>query len=517
MSWTEVFPVMTDEMVFDFISGVSPEHQSLLDRWLGIEMVYNEKANPKHLISTCLFWKRDYLNEGELPVISRESIVNAEALGLIGRYAPWESYALPLLEGAKSLREESANATLRVYLANDLSFLIDELADAGCEVHLMKSSSIRHNPGAMWRFLALENASDTCPVTITDSDRLKDVLSDLARTEAAQKVGVGGWRVPYDFKGSKEEGYRPMSAAQFGSMMAYPMQLLMEAFIWHNLNDTMPTTVKLEGLRENQIVGTIWPDYGFDEWFLLAVMYPRMAQNGLLTFFPWDKDTPGQFYTLDIEYCTWANPKSELINYPNPELALGDVIRPWAEWKDEARLRVRTETTVVKRPRRRIGPHHGILNHRQRNGIEKFPKFAGELSSFLIGASADVTEPWWVDLNPQLRLSSDGGELFLDRRYDEADVVFCGYYFIKINASIAEWARSKELDERIWSEGKLLKVPKLEGPMTLWRTEFSRKFHEDLAKQVPLVKAEILMRAWMDQGKVNTAETTAKQMGWKVR
>ena len=88
---------------------------------------------------------------------------------------------------------------------------------------------------------------------------------------------------------------------------------------------------------------------------------------------------------------------------------------------------------------------------------------------------------------------------------------------MKITNDIAEWARRHELDEKVWGEGKLLKVPKLEGPMTLWKTEFSRKFHKGLVSQVPFVKAEILFRAWMDQGKVAFAETTAKQMGWRVR
>ena len=128
-----------------------------------------------------------------------------------------------------------------------------------------------------------------------------------------------------------------------------------------------------------------------------------------------------------------------------------------------------------------------------------------------------MTKPRFVDLNPQLHLSSNGGELFLDRRYEDFDVGFCGFYFIKITAAIAEWARRYELDEKVWGEGKLLKVPKLEGPMTLWKTEFSRQFHVELVSQVPSVKTEILLRAWMEQGKVSFAETTAKQMGWKVR
>jgi len=514
MSWSDVFPVFTDEFVESFENEALPDEKLECGSLFEIEAIYNSRTGCRHLVATTLFWKQDRLINGDLPEITRGSMIHAEELGLAGRYPPWESYVVPILEGAVALGRARRDVAIRVYLAKDLEFLIRDLVKVGCEVYLMKSCSIRHNPGAMWRFLALENSS--CPVTITDSDRIKWVLADIARTEAAQRVGVGGWRVPY-FYSAPDEGYRPMSAAQFGSHHSYPMRLLMQAFVWHHLRGTMPTRCRLEGLREAEVAGRWWPDYGFDEWFLLAVMYPRMAHEGLLTFFPWDMESPGQFFALDIEYCTWANPQSELIYYPNPEFALGDVIRPWAEWRDDTKLRVRTKTLPVCRARKKIGPLHKLHKNSQRDWTGEFSQYAGDLPSFLAEASANVIEPGFVDLNPQLHLASNGGELFLDRRYDDFDVVFCGNYFIKITSAIAEWARSCELDARVWGERKLLKVPKLEGPMTLWKTEFSRKFHEELVRQIPFVKAEILLRAWIDQGKVTFAETTATQMGWKVR
>lgn len=514
MSWTDLFPVLTDEMVEQYANLATKVEKLECEGWFEVDEIYNSQCNYRHLVATCLFWKWDNLRDGEIQEVTRDSMMGAEELGLAGRLPPWKGYVMPLLASARKLKKRRDEIAIRVYLAQDLGFLVEDLVKAGCEVHLMKGSSIRHNPGAMWRFLALEDAA--CPVTVTDSDRMNWVLADVARTEAAQRVGVGGWRVPYDFSGPAE-GYRPINAGQFGSHHSYPMRRLMQAFVWHHLRGTMPTSCTLEGLREREIAGTQWPDYGFDEWFLLAAMYPRMVEAGLLTFVPWDIPSLGQFFALDIEYCTWANPKSELINYRNPEGALGDVIRPWAEWKNDTPLRVRPGTRVIQRARMKIGPLHGIHHHVQRLGLEQHPQYLGNLPTLLERVAAQETETWWVDLNPQLHLSADGGELFLDRRYEEMDVVFCGYYFIKIMPSIAEWARSCELDESVWGEGKLLKIPKLEGPLTLWKTEFSRRFHEDLVSHVPFVKAEILMRAWMDQGKVAIAETTARQMGWKVR
>jgi hypothetical protein len=75
-----------------------------------------------------------------------------------------------------------------------MEFLVPDLVEQDCEVHLMKSSSVRHSPEAMWRFLALEHDGF---VTITDSDRPAEVIRDLERTEELLTHGLGHWRVPY--------------------------------------------------------------------------------------------------------------------------------------------------------------------------------------------------------------------------------------------------------------------------------------------------------------------------------
>lgn len=59
-----------------------------------------------------------------------------------------------------------------------------------------------------------------------------------------------------------------------------------------------------------------WPDYGFEEWFLTAVIYPRMAGSGVLTFLqPTDQSV---LLTLDIEYVTRADSNSEIFYYGDP-------------------------------------------------------------------------------------------------------------------------------------------------------------------------------------------------------
>ena len=314
MSWSQCFPIFDDEMVSRFSRDASDREKAEMEELFGIERIINPKPHAEHLVSSSLFWKRD-VEVQDLGLITREMMENAEALGLQGRFPPWRHYVTPLLEGADLLRRHRKDASFRVYLANDLSFLIDDLVEAGCEIYLMMSSSICHNPGAMWRFLALEDQFAT--VTVTDADRARNVLADVERSIAARKADVGGWRVAYVFEGgyfrAGYEGYRPMIACQFGTCVAYPMIDILKSFVWHSKNGLMRDRCILGDTGDVGIFGTRWPDFGFDEWFLLAAIYPRMACAGLLTFIPWNGPPLNQFFALDIEYVTWANQNSEIV------------------------------------------------------------------------------------------------------------------------------------------------------------------------------------------------------------
>ena len=96
------------------------------------------------------------------------------------------------------------------------------------------------------------------------------------------------------------------------------MQLLCEAFLWHTLKGNIPTVFQRGSEKPIPIFGTDWPNYGFDEWFLLAAVYPRMAIHGVLTFVEWNDRFLNHWFALDIEYCTWANPQSEIIYHSEP-------------------------------------------------------------------------------------------------------------------------------------------------------------------------------------------------------
>ncbi|MBK1835356.1 hypothetical protein [Roseibacillus ishigakijimensis] len=79
----------------------------------------------------------------------------------------------------------------------------------------------------------------------------------------------------------------------------------------------METKVRV-GEGAETIFGSSWPDYGYDEWFLLTALYPRMVWGGVLTFVGWEDRGLNHWFALDIEYCTWANPQSEILHHTNP-------------------------------------------------------------------------------------------------------------------------------------------------------------------------------------------------------
>ena len=327
MSWTDVFPVLGDEQVADFQTLVNGHERGMLDDCFDVLRVENRRAGTGHLVATSLFWKPAHAAEPDFPVPDRRILREAGKHGLISRHAPWEHYIQPLLDGAEALQETRPDVVFRVYLARDLEFLVNDLVRVGCEVVVMKGSSLRHNPGAMWRFLAFEEEGRT--VTITDADHAPEILHNIERTEQAVAAGHGLWRAPYMLDGGGPDNdpgfYRPINSCQFGGKGGFPVRELMEAMVWHTMRGSMPRHCRIGGrgepLSEVSIYGAQWPSYGFDEWFLLAALYPRMAMHGVLTFVGWNDRTANHWLALDIEYVTWANPRSEILYFAPTPLA----------------------------------------------------------------------------------------------------------------------------------------------------------------------------------------------------
>jgi hypothetical protein len=323
MSWTQIFPVLTDEMVSDYLEGATEGEKSKYEEWLGVKRVVPEslgirakvtlensggELGRKSIVSATLFWKHINSGDPDLPVPTREFLTDARTLGLVKRFSPWESYIAPLLLRTADIVRDHPQVTFRLYLGSDLEFLIPELSAVGWEIHLMKSPSIRYCPGGFWRFLALE---EDAIVTVIDTDRISRAPSEICRSEEMARMGLGLWRVPgyYNAEPREHVRYRPILGGHFGALGNLPMRTLVEAFLWHSEHETLRKTAFVPGVGELPIQFATWPNYGFDEWFQLAVLYPRLVQRGTLTFIP--KDARSLFLPVDLEYAQWANPNSE--------------------------------------------------------------------------------------------------------------------------------------------------------------------------------------------------------------
>jgi hypothetical protein len=144
---------------------------------------------------------------------------------------------------------------------------------------------------------------------------MNEVDHEIARTASMAEMGLGLWRVPgyYNADLSKQVRYRPILGGHFGAKGGIPVRELIEAFVWHWQHGTLPKTARIPGLGERPIQFSEWPDYGFDEWFQLAALYPRLAPAGTLTFIP--SDARSLLLPIDVEYATWANPRSECVYF----------------------------------------------------------------------------------------------------------------------------------------------------------------------------------------------------------
>ncbi|WP_367871107.1 hypothetical protein [Luteolibacter sp. Populi] len=322
MSWTDIFPLLDDSMIEAFEAGVTTAEREEFAEWFEVKEIHRpdgkgndaHESPEKHVVSVTLFWKHVNGGDPDLPVPTRDLLIDARRLGLVKRFSPWDCYIDPIFLYGPDAMKRHPEASFRIYLAADLDFLIPELIGAGWEVHLMRSPSIRYCPGGFWRFLALEEAGTL--VTVIDSDRIGQVSGDIERTELMNRLGLSLWRVPgyYNADTSKEVRYRPILGGHFGARGgSIPVRKLIETFIWHWRHGSLPLTANIPGYGERPMKFANWPDYGFDEWFQLAAMYPHLAPGGTLSFIP--VDARSMLLPVDIEYATWANPKSETVYF----------------------------------------------------------------------------------------------------------------------------------------------------------------------------------------------------------
>lgn len=503
-----MYPLFDDSKIDSYLEQSSDSEQTELEYLLRVARRINARR-ATHRVSTSLF------AEGVVAP-SRKEMPTPGGLVSSDRTSPWEYDVHPLLRSAALLAKLRPEIVLRVYLASNLEFLVEDLIEVGCEVFLMSGSSFEANPGKLWPFLALENEQEW--ITIIDPGRGSDLLADIERSEQAMRSGLGLWRLPYHCDPEAEDpgSYRPIRSNYFGAKGGEPIELLMKAFIWHHEKGTMARTWHEAGIegeeKSHPIKATVWPEKGFDEWFLMAVIYPRWAFEGVLTLIPWSVSKLSVAHLRDVEYATWANPTSELCHCPRP----AEEIHPWDLDDRPPTVALRPETELILRERERIGPAHKILFEAMADELKDFPRFEGSWAK-LLDSRSEAGAEYWVDMNPKLRMGKRGAEIFLDRRYEECDVAVCGEFFVRVTKEVPALAGWMGLTGPTWEVGKLLKLPKLNGPITLWRSGFSEKFFREWREICPSQDPSLLLRLWMETKKARVVVTSARNMGWEVR
>ena len=87
MSWSESFPIFTEEMVDEYETLATPSERATLEDWYDVEQVFNQQDKP-HIVSISLFWKNVRDTDPDLPEPTRERMQNARELGIAKRFDP---------------------------------------------------------------------------------------------------------------------------------------------------------------------------------------------------------------------------------------------------------------------------------------------------------------------------------------------------------------------------------------------------------------------------------------------
>lgn len=270
-----------------------PEMKEELDHMFKIEKVYHLKDTPnKKIISYSLFWKATNLAMPQ-PVVNKNTI-HEKKHGVKKNSTFYATYVHPLLNQLKVYKKDFPDWTARLYLANDLQFLLPLFLDLEVEIFVMASSSVRASPGAMWRFLALDDPqANVVYVRDADEDNFCSEVLEWVNTPGT----IGFFRLRdvrlLSSKVPPIKDYSPILAGCFGTKNVHwvDMEKAMKGFILHRMlfPDEIRHSIDLSYRDHPYGFGNRFPDYGFDERFLKHVIYFEAVSREQLTLLSIDK------------------------------------------------------------------------------------------------------------------------------------------------------------------------------------------------------------------------------------
>lgn len=302
MSWSDYYPIFTDEMVQAYESECPEREISLVRKFFEIDRIINSQAQ-SHIVALSL--------AGVPPGVPPEALNLYSELEdpemIIGN---WKSALRDKQRYFEDLKNSHPDTVVRIYLAAHLDSLIPMFTDAGFEIHLMTSDADCFGLSKLWPLLALNDGDHL--VTLTTLDGLKSVVTDVTRTKATSEAGLQIWRTPFGSSFSKPvPTYFPISSGSFGSTQGLPIKLLLESFLWHSMKETLPMEIVFPGAGSRRIDEADWRHKNYNEWFAALAIYPRAACGGTLTFLLIRDHPP--LTCVDLEYVSWANPESQVI------------------------------------------------------------------------------------------------------------------------------------------------------------------------------------------------------------
>lgn len=293
MHFEQIYPEFDDADIRTYEMLSNAEGMEDAKNQFRIASIHNAKEK-KIVLSTALFAKPP---DPGLQEIKIPEDLNKPHPSIRRGEATWnDAFWDRFVAGLDKLREAKLDWTVRVHLAQDLApFYLERLIDLDVEVRVMGSSSILHNPGACWRYLAGDDAEiwfardieDLCP-TYIELPLMQRFISWVSNEEVSgPRFFRICWNADYD---DVTTVYRPASGGGCGGARMSGITRALEAWHWfgsryHELGDNPLSNFHtrwhfhpVRGVRE--LFGYKWPKYGGDEQFAGQYLYWRHVRAG---------------------------------------------------------------------------------------------------------------------------------------------------------------------------------------------------------------------------------------------
>lgn len=186
----------------------------------------------------------------------------------------WTSYFQPLIDDSNELVKQK-DWKMRIYLANDLQFVIPYFNSETTEIFVMSECSSGINPGAMWRFLCLDdNSLDVCYIRDAD-DRISRANIQWDHPKIRKDSYIVASR-PHVSSESRKQG----TLWGAGTFVGFPKNIQNHS---KTVRQLMESTIDAKLPREltNR---PDYPNYGYDEVFLTNILYYEFGDRVALLF-----------------------------------------------------------------------------------------------------------------------------------------------------------------------------------------------------------------------------------------